>query len=683
MTSSALIRDGNRVVGLQLVDPPMNAALVGTSAAELTILDFRPDLVVASVASPSSGIAGKTLPTPTTVKNLGQVASPAFRVGIFMAKNNGSPDDALPGAGNLVMQRDVPALAAGATTALPTQLAISDDVPAGNYFVSAVANFNQTVTEADSTNNGLSSAPAVLKISSNLSKFQSASASFSLGDAPSSLVTGSRTAGINRPLATPCDVTGSVNLSGSFTITSQQQDTATGTADLSGVLSGGPLNGQPVRFVIAFTGTADASNNITASLTSIVVTGAFSATGGPPTTAPGSFTGLLTGTALTGSASGTLHTSGGGDCAFSGPLTAAAQTSFAFKFATRVPVGFFDFGTTPTVTPAVSPSGYAAAFRVLFDSNFPDPSAVRFTGPSGSGLSGTPADPSASDGDDTGSTFTYRSPVRSGIAPGGIWSVLYKGLARTFTVPAFDANRSFVLIVPTVTLDRDGNLAQVNWYYFDSTGRPVGPPPFLGGLRLQIQMNGGGDSQPQSPDLLPTVTSFNFPAAGISPPEWSQVTAVVFQYRDLLGNEYELVYEKTFGVQIQARLENVYQGSQPLGVKQRLITALVNVPFNSVDTTACTDQVTGGFVVSVKNQSQTPRVIPYDAPACLERGSSTIFPGGTRLIDNFSRQDNLDALALPTLPIGAVFRFNVTVPNPVGDPDRRHVVDERRGESGH
>jgi hypothetical protein len=59
-------------------------------------------------------------------------------------------------------------------------------------------------------------------------------------------------------------------------------------------------------------------------------------------------------------------------------------------------------------------------------------------------------------------------------------------------------------------------------------------------------------------------------------------------------------------------------------------------------------------------------VIPYDAPACLDRGSSTIFPGGTRLIDNFSRQDNLDALALPMLPIGAVFRFNVTVPNPVG-----------------
>ena len=101
----------------------------------------------------------------------------------------------------------------------------------------------------------------------------------------------------------------------------------------------------------------------------------------------------------------------------------------------------------------------------------------------------------------------------------------------------------------------------MDWYYADASGnRLAGPPPFLGGLRLQIQMNGGGNSQPQSPDLPPTVTSFNFPAAGISPPEWSQVNAVVFQYVDLLGNEYELVYEKTFGVQVNARLENVYHG---------------------------------------------------------------------------------------------------------------------------
>lgn len=680
VTSSALIRNGNRVVGLQLVDPPLNAALVGVNASALTILDFRPDLVVASVASPVSGIAGKSLPTPTTIKNLGQVASPAFRVGIFMAKDTGTPGDELPGSGSLMVQRDVPSLAAGATTALPTQLAIADDLPAGNYFVSAVANFNQAVTEADATNNGLSSAPSVLKVSSNLSKFQSASASFSLGNTGSSLTLPGRAIAV--PLANPCDVAGSVNLSGSFTITSQQQDTAIGIADLAGVLNGGPLSGQPVRFVIAFTGTADASNNITASLTSIVVTGAFSATGGPPTTAPGTFTGTLSGTALSGNATGTLHTSGGGDCAFSGPLTAAAQTTFAFKLATRVPAGSFDFLSSPSIFPPVFPVGYAATFRALFDSNFPDPSAVRFTGPTGSGLAGTPSDPNASGGDDTGSNFTYRSPFRSGIAPGGAWSVLYKGLSRIFSVPTFDANRSFVLIVPTVSLNTNQNLTGVTWYYADSSGNRLnGPPSFLGGLRLSIQMNGGGDSQPQSPDLPPTATGFSFTQAGISPPEWSQVTAVVFQYKDLLGNEYELVYEKTFGVQVHTRLENVYQGSQPTGLKERLINVAVQVPIGSVDTTPCDEQVSGGFFASVRNQSQVPRVIPYDASACLDYTSSTIFPDGTRLIDTFSRRDNLDTLALPTLPPGAVFQFDVTVDNPVGLPPQTVVTSLMNAEA--
>ncbi len=182
LVANALTQNGNRVVGLELTDP-VNAALIGASSATLTILDFRADLVIASVATPGSTLAGKTLSAPTTVRNLGQVASLPFRVGIFMAKDNGSPADALPGAGSLVVQRDVPALAAGAGTALPTQLAVAEDLPAGNYFVSAVANFNLSAPEADATNNGLSSAPAVLKVSSNFSKFQSASASFSFADA--------------------------------------------------------------------------------------------------------------------------------------------------------------------------------------------------------------------------------------------------------------------------------------------------------------------------------------------------------------------------------------------------------------------------------------------------------------------------------------------------------------------
>ena len=451
VTSSALIRNGNRVVGLQLVDPPLNAALVGVNASTLTILDFRPDLVVASVASPASGIAGKTLPTPTTIKNLGQVASPAFRVGIFMAKDTGAPDDTVAGAGSLMVQRDVPALAAGATTALPTQLAIADDLPAGNYFVSAVANFNQTVTEADSTNNGLSSAPTVLKVSSNLSKFQSASASFSLGNAGSSL-TLRRTRRRHRGAA-------GQSLRRHRLGEPQRQlhdhEPAAGHRHRHrrprrrAERRPAERSARPLRHRLHrhrgrrqhHHGVADVHRGHRR------VQRDRRSAHHPA----GTFTGTLTGTALSGNATGTLHTSGGGDCAFSGPLTAAAQTTFTFKFATRVPAGSFDFLNSPSIFPPVFPVGYAAAFRALFDSNFPDPSAVRFTGPTGSGLSGTPADPSASDGDDTGSNFTYRSPFRSGIAPGGAWSVLYKGLSRVFNVPTFDANRSFVLIVPTVS----------------------------------------------------------------------------------------------------------------------------------------------------------------------------------------------------------------------------------------
>ena len=676
LTANALTRNGNRAVDLALSNP-VNAELIGGSAATLTILDFRPDLVIASVGTPASTLTGKTLSAPTTVKNLGQVASPAFRVGIFMAKDNGSLDDGLPGAGSLVLQRDVPVLAAGAGMALPTQLAIADDLPAGNYFVSAVANFNQSVIEGDPNNNGLSSSPSVLKVSSNFSKLQSASASFNLGDAGGS--TALPSGSLSRPMVSPCDVSGSVSLTGSFTIVTQQLDTATGVADLTGTVVGGPFNNQVVRFVIGFTGTGDASNSITASLTSIAVSGAFSATGvGSP---PGTFTGVLSGGTLSGNATGTIHTATGGDCAFSGPLTAVAQTSFAFRFGTRVSVGTFGFGTTPADVPAlVSAPGYRAAFHVLFDSNLPDPSAVRFTGPAGSGFLGTPADPGESHSDDDGTSASFVSPPGSGVAPGGTWSVLYKGITRLFTVPQFDANRSLVVIFPTVTVDSaSGTLTQVNWEYRDRSGNGLsGPPPFMRGLGLRVWMNNGGDDQPESPDLSPAVTSFNFSANGITPPEWSQVNAIAFQYEDLLGNEYELFYQKTFGVQVETRLENQYASFAPTGSQERIINTFVNVPFFSVDSSLCSSQGTGPFFMSVQNRTGIPGAAPYESATCMERTSSTFFPNGTVPVDIFSTRDNLDnfrgsAVGFGPLPVGTPFEFNVT-PTPASGASPQTVV---------
>ena len=133
------------------------------------------------------------------------------------------------------------------------------------------------MTEADEGNNGLASAPSFIRVVRNLTKFQSASASLSQSS-PSPL------RGFpgrpRRDLRCP----GAINLSGSFTITSQQAQNATGIADLTGT-----LNSVAVRYVIEFAGTADDNDHVLATLTSISATGAFIGTGS------GTFDGTLNG----------------------------------------------------------------------------------------------------------------------------------------------------------------------------------------------------------------------------------------------------------------------------------------------------------------------------------------------------------------------------------------------------
>ena len=216
LTANALSRSGNRLVGLEL-SSPTGVLLGDASTATLTILDFRPDLVITTVSTPAGTLNGKLVSAPTTVRNLGLVPSPAFRVGVFIAA-----DDPLPGAGSLLTQRDVPSLAAGATASLPTQISIDDDLPPGDYFVSAIADFQSSVTEADESNNGLASAPSFIRVARNLTKFQSASANLSQSW-PSPLQFP------RVPLDVTCDAPGAINLSGSFTITSSRRRTPPGS----------------------------------------------------------------------------------------------------------------------------------------------------------------------------------------------------------------------------------------------------------------------------------------------------------------------------------------------------------------------------------------------------------------------------------------------------------------------
>ena len=171
------------------------------------------------------------------------VPAPAFRVGIFLAQG-----DTTPGAGALLALRDVPALAPGASVSLPTAITVDDDTPPGDYFVSAVVDFQSAVSEADESNNGRASAPSFLRVSRNLTKFQSASATLSQTSPPAGLLRCPAAAWWRRTRH-GCDAQGVLNLSGSFTVTSQQQQNATGVADLTGT-----LNDAPVRYVITFDG---------------------------------------------------------------------------------------------------------------------------------------------------------------------------------------------------------------------------------------------------------------------------------------------------------------------------------------------------------------------------------------------------------------------------------------------
>jgi hypothetical protein len=135
---------------------------------------------------------------------------------------------------------------------------------------------------------------------------------------------------------------------------------------------------------------------------------------------------------------------------------------------------------------------------------------VRFTGPSGSGLSSTPANPANSFLGD-GQAF-YQSPnvtTPSG-PPGGAWSVLYRGTARTFSVPDPQSLARLVIPLPTVTFSGD-RLVSVRWDYRD---RPSGlsfggPPAMMSRIRLQLQSGSGGPvlRMYDSPHLAPETTS--------------------------------------------------------------------------------------------------------------------------------------------------------------------------------
>src|SRR6185436_1242467 len=116
-----------------------------------------PNLTVSAVTAPATGVAGSAINVTNRVRNAGGVTAVGpFRIGIYLSAGSSTP-----GSGTLVGSRTVNSLAGGAESAATTAVAVPAGIAAGLYFVSAVADIDETVDESSEGDNGLTASTRV------------------------------------------------------------------------------------------------------------------------------------------------------------------------------------------------------------------------------------------------------------------------------------------------------------------------------------------------------------------------------------------------------------------------------------------------------------------------------------------------------------------------------------------
>ncbi|MCS7337084.1 MAG: hypothetical protein NZ739_02445 [Verrucomicrobiae bacterium] len=212
--------------------------------------------------------------------------------------------------------------------------------------------------------------------------------------------------------------------------------------------------------------------------------------------------------------------------------------AFGLSFFEFANAGGFGSGTTPAVSYPVRLTNYSAAFSVERDLEFPSATNVRFTGPPGSGLTNTPAW-QVYGGDEW---RMYQAPpvYNPAAAPGGTWTITYKGSNVTFNVP--DPQAALRLVVPLPTVNVSGGIIQsVSWVYKNATNGATlgGPPPYMTSIQVQIEDTTGARVY-NSPELPPNTTSHTLTRTV----NWSNVGRVYMAYDDTLDNHYVVTFTK-------------------------------------------------------------------------------------------------------------------------------------------
>ncbi|HUK55344.1 MAG TPA: CARDB domain-containing protein, partial [Nitrospiria bacterium] len=124
-----------------------------TLCSSTTVTVPPPDLITTAVSTSATTVAkGANFSLSNTVKNQGGSKAGSFAIGFHLSTNTtfGDGDDVA-----ITQTRSVGSLAIGATSAGTTTLTVPGLTPSGTYYVCAMADVNNTVTEGDETNNSL------------------------------------------------------------------------------------------------------------------------------------------------------------------------------------------------------------------------------------------------------------------------------------------------------------------------------------------------------------------------------------------------------------------------------------------------------------------------------------------------------------------------------------------------
>jgi hypothetical protein len=212
--------------------------------------------------------------------------------------------------------------------------------------------------------------------------------------------------------------------------------------------------------------------------------------------------------------------------------------SFKIGFIEFANAGNFGGGLTPNTTFPVTLNSYSAIFDAQGGTSFPAATNVFFTGPPGSGLTNSPANP---DNSNTNGQGNYQSAfvVNPALAPGGTWTVNYLGTNQTFSVPDPQAASRVVVPFPTATVS-GGLLQSVSWVYRDAaTGATLaGPPAYMVRIQLQVHGTNAANELYDSSNLTPGTTS----NVVTSPVVWSAVSGISMAYKDSLENNYVISF---------------------------------------------------------------------------------------------------------------------------------------------